>query len=61
MLMITATLANKNNRTSQYTNDIKHLTSPAKPIRSFSKFVQDQNVEGEADEPVEWGVCAKSE
>ena len=59
--MITATLANKKNYTSQYNNDIEHLSSPAQPNRSFSRCVRDPTAEGDAGEPVEWGVCAKSE
>ena len=59
--MITATLANKKNHTSQYNKDIEHLSSPPIPNKSFSRFVQDQTAEGNAGEPVERGVCAKAE
>ena len=54
--MITATLANKKNHTSHYNKDIEHLSSPANPNRSVSKFVRDQTAEGDAGEPVEQGV-----
>ena len=58
--MITVTLANKKNHTSQYNNDIEHISSPAYLNSSFSS-VRDPTAEGVAGEPVQRGVCAKSE